>query len=329
MLSQTAKGRRRRDCEREVETFIQNVHHFLRYHREHPEAAPHEHVVVFDEAQRAWDRDQMLRKHDVESSEAEALLDVMERLPDWSVVIALVGGGQEIYLGEAGLEAWGRRSKAGSTGGASSPRPRCFGGGESVSGHRLFEGRPPTALRYREEPLAHLSVGVRNHRARRWAEWVDAFLDLRLDAARDAFPDPCEFPCVVTRDLDDARDWLRAMGGPSPGTGSGSSPRRKTSGCAPTGSKGRARSGSSTRSRSGSSRRPRTSGRATCWKWRRPSSNARVSSWTGRASAGAATSPRARPCSPNGTSVASGAPSGRPSARSTPGRTCATGTGCC
>ena len=122
VMHQTAQGRRRRDCAHEVGTFIQNVHQFLRYHRENPEAAPHEHVVVFDEAQRAWDQAQMSRKHDVAGSEAAELLDVMERLPDWSVVIALVGGGQEIYLGEAGLEEWGRALAAAWTVGTWSPR---------------------------------------------------------------------------------------------------------------------------------------------------------------------------------------------------------------
>ena len=102
--SQTDQGRSKRDCEHEVTTFIQNVHQFLRFHRENPETRPHENVVVFDEAQRAWDSSQMERKQAVAASEATLLFDVMERLPDWAIIIALVGGGQEIFLGEAGLE---------------------------------------------------------------------------------------------------------------------------------------------------------------------------------------------------------------------------------
>lgn len=211
VMHQTAKGRRRKDCVHEVGTFIQNVHQFLRYHRENPEALPHEHVVVFDEAQRAWDEAQMSRKHDVAASEAAELLDVMERLPDWAMVIALVGGGQEIYLGEAGLEEWGRALTDRLDRWHVVASPEVLGGGESVAGHRLFDSPVPPALRFREEPLAHLAVGVRSHRAQRWAEWVNGFLDLRLDPARALVPDPREFPCVVTRDLDDARKWLRMM----------------------------------------------------------------------------------------------------------------------
>ncbi|GAB5519471.1 MAG: DUF2075 domain-containing protein [Rhodothermales bacterium] len=211
VMNQTAQGRRRRDCIHEVGTFIQNVHQFLRYHRENPMALPHEHVVVFDEAQRAWDQKQMSRKHDVEASEAAELLHVMERLPDWAVVIALVGGGQEIYLGEAGLEEWGRALSIRLDRWHVIASPEVLGGGESVARHRLFDGPAPAGLQFREESLAHLAVGVRSHRARRWAEWVNEFLDLRFDAARLLVPDTHEFPCVVTRELGRARQWLRMM----------------------------------------------------------------------------------------------------------------------
>ncbi len=211
VMHQAAKGRLRKDSVHEVGTFIQNVHQFLRYHRENPEGLPHEHVIVFDEAQRAWVQAQMTRKHDVAVSEAAELLDVMERLPDWAVVIARVGGGQEIYLGEAGLEEWGRALTGRLDRWHVVASPEVLGGGESVAGHRLFDGTVPPALRFHEEPLAHLAVGVRSHRAQRWAEWVNEFLDLRFDAARALVPDPHEFPCVVTRDLGDAREWLRRM----------------------------------------------------------------------------------------------------------------------
>lgn len=211
VLSQAARGRRRRDCEHEVSTFIQNVHQFLRYHREYPDTVPHEHVVVFDEAQRAWDKEQMARKQKTAVSEAAELLDVMERLPDWAVVIALVGGGQEIYLGEAGLEEWGRAVGDRLDRWHVVASPEAIGGGESVANHRLFDGPVPPALRIRKEPLAHLAVGVRSHRAQRWAEWVNEFLALRFDVARSLVPKQRDFPCVVTRDLKHAREWLRTM----------------------------------------------------------------------------------------------------------------------
>ena len=74
---------------------------------------PSDHVVIFDEAQRAWDRamtaDFMKRKKglpDFHQSEPEFLLSCLDRHDDWAVVVCLVGGGQEINRGEAGIAAW-------------------------------------------------------------------------------------------------------------------------------------------------------------------------------------------------------------------------------
>lgn len=220
VLSQQRAGRRRQDSTHEVSTFIQNVHQFLRYHREHPTALPHEHVVVFDEAQRAWDREQMQRKQGVDSSEAAELFDVMDRLDGWAVIIALVGGGQEIFLGEAGLEEWGRAV-------AVRPHwrviasPEVVSGGASVSGHRLFADGVPPGIEFRPEPLAHLSVGVRSFRAQRLAEWVDAVLALDIERARSLVPDRREFPLYFTRDLELAKAWLRARSEPDDGQRAG------------------------------------------------------------------------------------------------------------
>ncbi len=220
VLSQQRAGRRRQDSAHEVSTFIQNVHQFLRYHRENPIALPHEHVVVFDEAQRAWDREQMQRKQGVATSEAAELFDVMDRLDGWAVIIALVGGGQEIFLGEAGLEEWGRAA-------AARPHwrvvasPEVVSGGASVSGHRLFGDRVPPGIEFRPEPLAHLSVSVRSFRAQRLAEWVNAVLSLDAERAQSLLPDRREFPLHFTRNLDTAKTWLRARSEPESGQRAG------------------------------------------------------------------------------------------------------------
>ena len=88
VMSQVGKGRKRRDARHEASTFIQNVHMFLRhFSEERPEEPPHEYVVVFDEAQRAWDSRQMMRKRGRDASEASMLLDVMERLPNGRLLL--------------------------------------------------------------------------------------------------------------------------------------------------------------------------------------------------------------------------------------------------
>src|SRR5262249_54414873 len=95
-----------------VKTFIQNVHHF-RDEALLDVRPPIEHVVIFDEAQRAWNlrktSDFMRRKKKrpgFEHSEPEFLVSCLDRHEDWAVIVCLVGGGQEINTGEAGIGAW-------------------------------------------------------------------------------------------------------------------------------------------------------------------------------------------------------------------------------
>jgi hypothetical protein len=93
----------------EAKTLIENVHVFARYHMEDDLRHSSNHAIIFDEAQRAWNRAQNMKKFNRDYSEPEMLLGIMERHQDWAAVIALVGGGQEINDGEAGLEEWGAR----------------------------------------------------------------------------------------------------------------------------------------------------------------------------------------------------------------------------
>src|SRR5665647_570257 len=97
----------------DVKAFIQNVHHFRDDCLINQERPPIEHVAIFDEAQRAWNADQtssfMLRKKntpDFNLSEPEFLISCLNRHPDWAVIVCLVGGGQEINTGEAGISEW-------------------------------------------------------------------------------------------------------------------------------------------------------------------------------------------------------------------------------
>jgi len=96
-----------------VKPFIQNVHHFRDDGIRDPSAAPFDHVVIFDEAQRAWDSkktaDFMKRRKkipDFNQSEPAFLISYLDRHDTWAVIICLVGGGQEIHTGEAGIAEW-------------------------------------------------------------------------------------------------------------------------------------------------------------------------------------------------------------------------------
>ncbi|HEY1930757.1 MAG TPA: DNA/RNA helicase domain-containing protein [Acetobacteraceae bacterium] len=128
-----AQGRSMRVARQETEGAIQPLIGFLRDNIERSDP-PHEHVIVFDEAQRAWDAAFGRRKFGHAQSEAALFIDIMRRHPDWAVIVALVGNGQEINTGEAGLAALGR-----SVAGASRlARARCA--------WRAHRDRPAAAL---------------------------------------------------------------------------------------------------------------------------------------------------------------------------------------
>ncbi len=106
--SNTARRREKEKLENAIKSFIQNVHHF-RDDALIDLGPPDEHVVIFDEAQRAWNLRQtanfMLREETAAGfshSEPEFLISYMDRHKDWAVIVCLVGGGQEINTGEAG-----------------------------------------------------------------------------------------------------------------------------------------------------------------------------------------------------------------------------------
>jgi len=97
-----------------VKAFVQNIHHF-RDDSMASSAPPIERVAIFDEAQRAWDLKQTKsfmksrkRIPDFDKSEPEFLISVMDRHKGWATIICLIGGGQEINTGEAGLSEWFR-----------------------------------------------------------------------------------------------------------------------------------------------------------------------------------------------------------------------------
>jgi hypothetical protein len=100
-----------RDVEGRGRTFVRPVKDYVSWYTlKHPEAIPPEHVLIYDEAQRAWDAEQVATKHSLggpAKSEPEHFIEFAERIPDWCVVIGLIGQGQEIHVGEeAGIAQW-------------------------------------------------------------------------------------------------------------------------------------------------------------------------------------------------------------------------------
>lgn len=213
------KGRKRGGeaghlAERSPDKFIQNVHHFR---DEYLDAAqiPSEHVVVFDEAQRAWNRamtaDFMRRKRGLEAfdqSEPAFLLSVMDRRPDWCVVVCLIGEGQEINRGEAGVAEWVRALQAELPHWHVFMPPHLLDDASSLdAGLRWHLQRRVAA----PDPALHLSVSVRSFRAESVSAFVAALLGDEPESARQQQAKLVRFPLVRTRSLSVARGWLRGQ----------------------------------------------------------------------------------------------------------------------
>lgn len=202
------------DARRKVSSFIQNIHHF-RDHNLRTDDAPSEHVVVFDEAQRAWNLDKISRfmkeKHglrEFDKSEPDFLISVMDRHRDWCAIVCLIGGGQEINDGEAGLTEWFD---------ALSARYRDWKvfASDQLAHPDYHWGRNLEAaiqgLDYRIEGDLHLSVALRSFRAERLSHFVNAVIAGDATGALEIYKTISDnYPIRLTRNLDAARSWLRS-----------------------------------------------------------------------------------------------------------------------
>ncbi|RKK03236.1 DUF2075 domain-containing protein [Pseudoroseomonas wenyumeiae] len=200
----------RRQPARQGRGFLQNVHRFLEAHAGNA-APPPEHLVVFDEAQRAWDaaqatRDTQRRQSVLSVSEPAHMLEIMSRLPGWAVIVALVGNGQEINTGEAGLAEWGRVIAASGGAWQAVAAPRVLDATEPAQ--QLARSPAPPWLKL--EPALDLTVPIRSVRDTAGAAWVDAVLSDRPAAAVEIAAS-ADLPFYVTRDLAAARAALRRM----------------------------------------------------------------------------------------------------------------------
>jgi len=193
-----------------VVKFIQNVHHF-RDEGLTSDNPPPEHVVIFDEAQRAWNKKkaaQFMRERgkDFDMSEPEFLISYMDRRKDWCTVICLIGGGQEINTGEAGLIEWFNalqsRFKHWDVYHSGQLANKSYNWGEDL------EMKMKDLHATKNEDL-HLGVSIRSYRAEKLSEFVGAIIDGNAEQARNIYTALSNYPIVLTRDINKARDWLR------------------------------------------------------------------------------------------------------------------------
>jgi len=211
--------------EREIQAKIQNLHGFIKDGITSSEP-PTEKIGVFDEAQRCWNADHFYAKSkqnenrekksfDIQrKSEAQLLFEFMDRHEDWAVIIALVGGGQEINTGEGGIREWGKALQEKFNHWEVHISPDLLTGGNSTAGQTLFESVPVDMVIHQDESL-HLSINQRSFKANNLNEWVNAVLANDADTACDlSIGIQRDFPILITRSLDAAKNWLRSkMGG--------------------------------------------------------------------------------------------------------------------
>jgi len=186
-------------------TFVQGMKKYIEYYAvTRPAAIPLEHIIIFDEAQRAWDEKLVNAKHKIHASEPSLLISIADRIPEWSMVLGLVGEGQEIYIGEeAGIAQW---AEAVSNSGGSNWVVHCPA---HLSGYFTSKNIQCTT-----EPLLNLSVSLRSHLAENLHKWVE----MVLSDPKKNLPEiqrlakeiiQAGYPLYITTDLEIAKTYAR------------------------------------------------------------------------------------------------------------------------
>lgn len=232
------KPKTKKETRSDVKSFIQMIHHYRDEYlkdvkvegnglvRIYPQGKvsddhtyiPHEHVVIFDEAQRAWTQEGLSRflndqtkgrnnlLKDFPMSEPEFLISTIDRRKDWGVVICLIGGGQEINRDEAGIAAW------------TNALNERFPDWDVYISDKLTEkeysddkGEPiKVEHNLKIEPYLHLPMSMRSFRAEKVSIFVHQLLELKRDEARETLKELKNYPLALTRNLDQAKKWLKS-----------------------------------------------------------------------------------------------------------------------
>lgn len=230
------------DARREVKRFIQEIYNYreqmlgkiktpivggqleidetITLAEENSGFAEIEHVAIFDEAQRSWNLDKLAdwlarggsygNKRKVPNfplSEAEFLIWSLNLRKDWAVIVCLVGGGQEIHNGEAGIGEWIKACNN------MFPDWKVY-----ISSHLTDKeyaegdicGLVADNCNVTNAPDLHLSVSMRSFRAEKLSLFVHHLLDLNKTEAKEVYEEiKKKYPIVLTRDIEKAKSWLK------------------------------------------------------------------------------------------------------------------------
>jgi len=189
--------------------FVRGVKDYVKTYSSRPGLIPPEHVLIFDEAQRAFDADQVRVKHantpgfQAGRSEPEHFVEFAQRIPQWSVVIGLIGGGQEIHIGEeAGLIQWRHAVEQ-------------FGDASDWIVHGPAGLRPDfhgSRIVFEVNPGLSLDTEIRFHLAKDLHRFVDDLLESARAADNERLAARLEgegYHLRITRDFDTAKQYLK------------------------------------------------------------------------------------------------------------------------
>ena len=197
----------------EVKMFIQNIHNF-RDEYINDEGVPLEHIALFDEAQRAWNLEQTSnfmhrrrKKQNFNHSEPEFLISCLNRHSDWAVIVCLVGGGQEINTGEAGIHEWIQSLLNFYNNWDIYISPKLE---DSEYNAEYVLDKLKTRKNVTYNNYLHLAVSLRSFRAEHVSLLVKQILDLNIKGAKETlYKIKQKYPIIITRDIKKAKDWLR------------------------------------------------------------------------------------------------------------------------
>lgn len=219
-IGKISKRPTKKDSTDKVKAKIQNLHLFIKdgIRKLTP---PTERIVVFDEAQRCWNATQFSNKAKQnqnreknpfvieEKSEAELLFEFMNRHDGWSVIIALVGGGQEINTGEGGIAEWGKAIKNKYNNWEIHISEELLSGDSSTANQTLFDSIPGNIKIYKNKNL-HLSISQRSFKANNLNAWVNSLINNETVQALELSKLISEkYPLIIIRNIKTAREWLK------------------------------------------------------------------------------------------------------------------------
>jgi len=195
-----------------VKAFIQIIHHYRdEYLRD--KKAPYDHIAIFDEAQRAWNYAQTTKfmrekknQPDFDFSEPEFLISCLDRHKDWAVIICLVGGGQEINTGEAGITEWIRAVENKFTSWETRISPNLYTS-EYNATKAIEQLQLKSNVVFNED--LHLSVSMRSFRAELVSKLIKEILDIDENSQTTYDKIKDKYPIVLTRDIQTAKTWLK------------------------------------------------------------------------------------------------------------------------